>query len=80
MAEQLIDTMSSKWKPESYHDDYRDALMKLIEKKEKGITVSVKKPKKKPEAKVIDFMALLKKSIAEKGTHKKPAQKKTASK
>ena len=78
MAEQLIDAMSAKWKPDTYHDDYRDALMKLIEKKEKGLTISVKKPKKQPEGKVIDFMALLKKSIAEKNPHKKEIPKKAA--
>jgi DNA end-binding protein Ku len=33
LAERLIDEMSGKWKPEDYHDEYREALMDFIEKK-----------------------------------------------
>jgi DNA end-binding protein Ku len=33
MAGQLIQSMTTAWKPEMYHDDYHDALEKLIEKK-----------------------------------------------
>src|SRR6266536_2752808 len=31
MAKSLIDSMSSKWNPEKYKDDYREALMKVID-------------------------------------------------
>ena len=31
MANELIRNMSTKWQPEKYHDDYREALEKLIE-------------------------------------------------
>ncbi len=31
MAKALIDSMSSKWNPEKYRDDYREALMEVIE-------------------------------------------------
>src|ERR1700757_2392069 len=34
MAKSLIDTMSAKWNPEKYKDDYREALMEVIEEKE----------------------------------------------
>src|SRR5881398_1157201 len=33
MAKALINSMSSKWSPEKYHDDYREAVMKVIEEK-----------------------------------------------
>ncbi len=33
MAKQLIDSMSTKWNPSEYVDDYRDAMEKMIEKK-----------------------------------------------
>src|ERR1043165_5721279 len=33
MAEALIDSMTSKWDPEKYQDDYREALMEVIEEK-----------------------------------------------
>src|SRR6202012_990117 len=33
IAAQLIDSMSTKWDPQAYHDDYREALESMIEKK-----------------------------------------------
>src|SRR5436853_7427678 len=33
MAKALIDSMSAKWNPEKYRDDYREALMEVIEEK-----------------------------------------------
>src|ERR1700726_1205894 len=33
MATQLIDSMSSKWSPKKYREDYREALMEVIEEK-----------------------------------------------
>src|ERR1700751_1713671 len=33
MATALVDSMSSKWNPEKYWDDYREALMEVIEDK-----------------------------------------------
>ena len=36
MAERLIDDMEMKWKPDEYHDTYRDDLLKMIEEKAAG--------------------------------------------
>ena len=33
MAKSLIGSMTSKWNPEKYKDDYREALMEVIEEK-----------------------------------------------
>lgn len=33
MARTLVDSMKTEWKPAQYHDEYRDALVKWIEKK-----------------------------------------------
>ena len=33
MAKSLVDSMSAKWNPEKYKDDYREALMEVIEEK-----------------------------------------------
>ena len=33
MALQLIQAMTSPWKPEMFHDEYREALEKMIEEK-----------------------------------------------
>src|SRR4029077_7939117 len=33
MAGALVESMSAKWNPEKYKDDYREALMEVIEEK-----------------------------------------------
>ena len=74
MAKSLIDSMSSKWNPDKYKDDYREALMDVIEEKvESGGKEIEEKPKpKKTPSKVIDLVAVLQKSLEEnKGTKKK---------
>jgi DNA end-binding protein Ku len=65
MAERLIDDMTMKWKPDEYHDTYRDDLMKMIEEKAAGHVKEAPKSKRAPrEAQVIDFASLLEKSLA----------------
>lgn len=79
MAGSLVKSMSSKWDPEKYHDDYREALMEVIEEKvESGGKEIEEKPKeKKPSTKVIDLVAVLQESLAQaKGTKKKSGSKK----
>ena len=80
MAEALVKSMSSKWDPEKYKDDYREALMDVIEEKvESGGKEIEEKPKeKKPSTKVIDLVAVLQESLkAHGGGKKKSAAKKT---
>lgn len=66
MAEALVESMSEKWNPKQYHDDYREALMKWIEQKTThGKTKRTKKSADEEiPAKTLDFMAALKKSLA----------------
>ena len=78
MAKALVDSMSGKWDPERYHDDYREALLEVIEEKvESGGKEIDEKPKeKKASTKVIDLVAVLQQSLAEsKGAKKKRATK-----
>jgi DNA end-binding protein Ku len=78
MAQALVDSMSAKWDPEKYRDDYREALMEVIEEKvESGGKEIEEKPKeKRPSTKVIDLVAVLQESLAKsKGARKKPAPK-----
>lgn len=68
LAQQLVDSMTTEWRPEQYHDDYRDALMKWIEKKSKSAAPAASGPSPHKEekggrGKVIDMMGLLKKSV-----------------
>ena len=73
MAKSLIDSMSSKWNPEKYKDDYREALMEVIEEKvEAGGKEIEEKPKKAPKpTKVIDLVSVLQKSLEETGARKR---------
>jgi DNA end-binding protein Ku len=82
MALRLIDDMSEKWEPEKFKDTYRDDLMARIKEKIKeGQTEEITRPKKGEKepvrADVIDLMALLKKSVAQKQEkpRRRPARK-----
>ena len=77
MAKSLIDSMSSKWNPEQYKDDYREALMEVIEEKvEAGGKEIEEKPKKAPKpTKVIDLVSVLQKSLEETGAKKNSGPK-----
>src|SRR5216117_1874419 len=78
MAKSLIGSMSSKWNPEKYRDDYREALMEVIEDKVKvgGKEIEEKpKPKKQP-TKVIDLVSVLQQSLEKTGGAKKKTARK----
>jgi len=83
MAEQLIESMSGEWKPDEYHDEFRERLHTLLKKriKAKGGTTKVEEepvPREDDATNVVDFMSLLQKSLdAKKRT---PAARKTAAK
>ena len=77
MALQLVESMSTGWKPEEYTDDYREALKDLIEKKiEHGDKATPAPTKKKRPSNVVDLVAILQKSIEETG-HAGKARKAT---
>ena len=62
MAEQLVASMSGVFKPEEYHDDYRQALMAVIEAKVAGEAPA---PAQKVEpTRIGDLMAALEASVA----------------
>ena len=77
MAKSLIDSMSAKWNPKKYKDDYREALMEVIEEKvEAGGKEIEEKPKKAPKpTKVIDLVSVLQKSLEQTGAKKKATAK-----
>jgi len=82
MAKALIGSMSSKWDPEKYRDDYREAVMKVIEEKvEHGGEEIEEKPKKAPKpTKVIDLVSVLRQSLEKAGAAKKSSGHKRAAK
>jgi DNA end-binding protein Ku len=62
MAEQLIASMESEYDPDQYRDEYREALMAVIEAKVAG---QKPEPAKKAEpTRIGDLMAALEASVA----------------
>ncbi len=73
MALQLIDSMSEKWNPDHYRNEYREALEKMIEHKvETGESGSTPAPRRrKASGNIIDLAEVLQRSIREAGTQGK---------
>ena len=93
MAKTLIENLTAEWHPDEYADEYREALLKIVEAKIAGEEIEVVEAE--PTAKVVDLMAALKASVdaakkkpgdsgsgsktpARKSAPKKPAAKKSA--
>jgi DNA end-binding protein Ku len=91
MAERLVQGMAEKWSPKKFHDEYRDDVMALIEKRVKsGQTRTITQPgdeeeEAAPRAEIKDLMPLLKQSLERSGAREvarrsaaKPATKAVA--
>ncbi len=78
MAEQLIDSLSTRFDPSGYRDEYREQLLELIERKAEGKEI-VQPESEPPQAtRAPDLMAALEESIAavkDRKSAKKPAAK-----
>jgi DNA end-binding protein Ku len=83
MARQLIQQLTAEFDPEEFHDQYREKLEELVQKKVEGQEITIA-PEAEPEpTKVVDLMEALKASVAEAKKQKKPSsepgpRKKTA--
>jgi DNA end-binding protein Ku len=62
MAEQLIAAMTGEFDPAAYHDEYREALLQVIEAKAAGAEIA--EPVAAPAAQLTDLMAALEASVA----------------
>jgi DNA end-binding protein Ku len=96
MAEKLIESMSGEWEPGDFRDEFRERLQKVIAKrmKSKGLVApddddTADASTEDTSTNVVDFMALLEKSLSSNkrtpakktaGAAAKPAVKKTAKK
>jgi DNA end-binding protein Ku len=78
MAQQLIESLSTEFDPTKYHDEYRERVLDLIERKAEGQEVAVQAPVEEPAA-VPDLMAALEASLAQ-AKERPPAKKKPARK
>ena len=73
MARALVEGMSEKWKPQQYHDTYREDVMALIKKKiaanqTKTLTEPEPEEEKPAKSNVIDLVSLLQASLGKKPT------------
>lgn len=82
MAQQLIESMVTDWKPEQYRDTYHDDVMKMIKARSKKGTHASPASKTVPatETKVLDLVAALRGSLKKGGSGSSRVTKKTAKK
>ena len=73
MAVKLVEEMTGDWNPKDYRDTYHEDLLKLIDKRIKAgeteiiDTTEVSETDEEPSrGKVVDLMALLKRSVRDK--------------
>jgi DNA end-binding protein Ku len=64
MAQQLIDSLSTEFDPTAYHDEYREQLMSLIERKAEGKEIVAPETEEPKATKAPDLMAALEESMA----------------
>jgi len=66
MARQLVESLSSEWEPDRYHDTYREQVLGYIKKKAKGKTVEIEHREAERPA-VVDLMEALRASVDKSG-------------
>jgi len=70
LAGQLIDTLTDKFDPKKFHDEYQENLERLIEQKKKGERVTA--PTQERTKPVVNILEALRKSLAENKSESKP--------
>ena len=76
MAQTLIDNLTADWDPAEFKDEYREAMLGIVEAKINGEEIEIVEAE--PTAKVVDLMEALKASVAaaKKEAKAEPASKK----
>ncbi|MCW2951133.1 MAG: Ku protein [Conexibacter sp.] len=77
MARQLIESLAAPFEPQRFHDEYRERVMELIERKAAGEEVAIQ-PAAEAPAEVPDLMAALEASLAAVRSDGSPPPKKPA--
>ena len=70
MAKALIESMAGEWEPTKYKDQYREALMELIEDKARKRPLSEKPVAPRMASNVVDLVSVLQESLQKVGTRK----------
>jgi DNA end-binding protein Ku len=86
MAKALIENLTEPWNPIAFKDDYREALLEIVERKDAGEPIEA--PAEAAPARVVDLMQALKASVeaakdktpsgAKRSTAKRASKKTTA--
>src|SRR5437762_9953404 len=63
MAQALIESMSDSWEPDKYRDEYRTALMEIIEQKAQHKEITTKAPAARTPTNVDDLEKVLQDSL-----------------
>jgi DNA end-binding protein Ku len=71
----LIDTMSEKFDPESFHDQYKEELLTMIRARARGKTLPKTKVKAPEPTNVVNIMDVLQRSLNERRTKRSVAAK-----
>jgi DNA end-binding protein Ku len=79
MAKQLVETLSAKWEPEKYTDEYVENLKRVIQAKLKGRKPKLKERETPQGAEVVDLMARLRASLESKGSGRSAGTRKRGS-
>ena len=72
MAQQLIESLTTEFDPGQYRDEYRDAVMEMIERKAEGHEIEIAAPADEAPEEVPDLMAALEASISGSKRQSKP--------
>src|SRR5881409_3935368 len=64
MAQALIESMSDAWEPEKYRDEYRTALMEIIEQKAKNRQIAATAAPAPAPTNVVDLVKVLQESLS----------------
>jgi len=63
MAQALVDSMTVAWEPDKYRDEYRTAVMDLIEQKAKNKKIDIKPSTPHTATNVVDLVKVLQESL-----------------
>jgi DNA end-binding protein Ku len=80
MAKALIESLADSFDPSRYKDEYKEAVMKVVQAKIEGEVIEAPEPQQ--TAKVMDLMEALRASVEQakksRATKKAPVEKKVA--
>ena len=63
MAQSLVESMSTPWEPEKYRDEYRNAMMEIIEQKAQHKEIAKKPEPAMRTTNVVDLVKVLQESL-----------------